>query len=197
MGTYIGVATSYLDSVRENDTVHVTIRPSHAAFSLPSDPEQTPLVCIAAGTGLAPFRGFIQERARMISAGRTLAPALLFFGCRAPGRDDIYRDELDEWESLGAVDVRRAYSRQSEDSEGCRYVQDRMWRDRKELLEVWENGAKVFVCGSSKVAEAAKETILRIKREWAGAEEGAEAEEKDREWFEGLRNVRYVTDIFD
>lgn len=135
----------------------------------------------------------------MISAGRTLAPALLFFGCRAPGRDDIYRDDLDKWQRMGAVDVRRAYSQSSDESEsqGCKYVQERLWQDRKEVTQLWEKGAKVFVCGSSKVSEAAKGTVLKIRAEWAGAEESPDAEAKDREWFEGLRNVRYVTDVFD
>ncbi len=197
-GTHLGVATSYLDSVCAGDTIHLTVRPSHAAFSLPTDPERTPLICIAAGAGLAPFRGFIQERAKMIASGRTLAPLLLFFGCRAPGRDDIYRDELDEWERLGAVDVRRAYSLSEEQSEGCRYVQDRIWRDRADLLAMWERGAKVFVCGSTKVAEAAREMMLKMRRGWNESVEGEEgSEEKDREWFEGLRNARYVTDVFD
>ncbi|TEA18110.1 Bifunctional cytochrome P450/NADPH--P450 reductase [Colletotrichum sidae] len=203
-GPYIGVASSYLDSLAEGDSLHVAIRPSHAAFSLPSDTEHTPLICVAAGTGLAPFRGFIQERAAMLAAGRTLAPALLFFGCRSPDHDDLYRDELDEWEARGAVSVRRAFSREPDGSEGCKHVQDRMWRDRGELVELWKQGAKAYVCGSRGVAESAKETIIKIKVEMEKAKgeqpETAETEtdsEKVKEWFESLRNIRYVTDVFD
>ncbi|KAF9880149.1 hypothetical protein CkaCkLH20_02103 [Colletotrichum karsti] len=196
-GPYIGVASSYLDSLAEGDTLHVAIRPSHAAFSLPSDPERTPMICVAAGTGLAPFRGFIQERATMIAAGRTLAPALLFFGCRSPEHDDLYRDEFDKWEEAGAVSVRRAFSRDCDKSEGCKHVQDRMWKDREELVELWKQGAKAYVCGSRGVAESAKETIIKIKVEM----EKAKGEETDaegvKEWFEALRNIRYVTDVFD
>ncbi|TDZ38726.1 Bifunctional cytochrome P450/NADPH--P450 reductase [Colletotrichum spinosum] len=205
-GPYIGVASSYLDSLAEGDSLHVAIRPSHAAFSLPSDTEHTPLICVAAGTGLAPFRGFIQERAAMLAAGRTLAPALLFFGCRSPDHDDLYRDELDEWEARGAVSVRRAFSREPDGSEGCKHVQDRMWKDRGELVELWKQGAKAYVCGSRGVAESAKETIIKIKVEMEKAKgeqpETAETEtdsdsEKVKEWFESLRNIRYVTDVFD
>ncbi|KAM5345779.1 hypothetical protein ACJ41O_011640 [Fusarium nematophilum] len=194
-GLHIGVATSFLASLQKGDRLHVAIRPSHAAFSLPSAPEKTPIICVAAGSGLAPFRGFIQERARMISSGgRTLAPALLFFGCRSPEHDDLYRRELDEWQALGAVDVRRAYSRREEDSDGCKYVQDRMWRDRGDVVDLWRRGAKVFVCGSRVVSESAREAILRIKGEMDEVEMG---EEEARAWFEGLRNVRYMTDVFD
>ncbi|KAM9873924.1 Bifunctional P-450/NADPH-P450 reductase 6 [Verticillium dahliae] len=64
----------------------------------------------------------------MLAAGRTLAPALLFVGCRSPDHDALYREEFDEWQRLGAVDVRRN-SRTLEQSNGCKYVQDRMWTD--------------------------------------------------------------------
>ncbi|KAJ3454801.1 hypothetical protein MRS44_013401 [Fusarium solani] len=66
---------------------------------------RTPIVCIAASTGIAPFRAFAQERAAMIAAGRKdLAPALLFFGCRNPEVDDLYRDELDVLRSVALTD---------------------------------------------------------------------------------------------
>ena len=57
----------------------------------------------------------------MIGAGRSVAPALLFFGCRSPDSDDLYADEFARWEQLGAVEVRRAYSRDAEKSSGCKY----------------------------------------------------------------------------
>ncbi|KAK1624421.1 cytochrome P450 [Colletotrichum phormii] len=196
-GPYIGVASSYLDSLAEGDSLHIAIRPSHAAFSLPSDAEHTPMVCVAAGTGLAPFRGFIQERATMLAAGRTLAPALLFFGCRSPEQDDLYRDEFDKWEEMGAVSVRRAYSRECDKSEGCKHVQDRIWQDREELVDLWKKGAKAYVCGSRGVAESAKETMLKIKVEMEKAKGEETDEESVKEWFEALRNIRYVTDVFD
>ncbi|KAF7551931.1 hypothetical protein G7Z17_g4675 [Cylindrodendrum hubeiense] len=196
-GAHQGVATSYLNSLSKGDTLHVAIRPSQAAFGLPSDPESTPMVCVAAGTGLAPFRGFIQERAAMIASGRKLAPAILFFGCRSPELDDIYRQELDQWQSLGAVDVRRAYSRASEQSEGCLHVQDRMWKDREDVIDLWQKGATVFVCGSRGVAESAKESIIKIKIEMESRIDGKTDLETTQKWFESLRNIRYVTDVFD
>ncbi|OHW95197.1 cytochrome p450 [Colletotrichum incanum] len=196
-GPYVGVASSYLHSLVKGDTLHVAIRPSHAAFSLPTDAERTPIICVAAGTGLAPFRGFIQERAVMIAAGRTLAPALLFYGCRSPEHDDLYRSEFDRWESQGAVSVRRAFSRDADKSEGCKYVQDRIWRDREELVDLWKQGAKAYVCGSRRVAESAKEIMIKLKAEM-DKEKGEETDADGlKGWFEALRNVRYVTDVFD
>jgi len=62
---HLGVATSYLDSLHAGDILQVTVRKSAAGFSMPEEPETTPMICIAAGTGIAPFRGFLQERAAL------------------------------------------------------------------------------------------------------------------------------------
>ncbi len=172
----------------------MAVRASRASFHLPIDAERVPLIMVAAGAGLAPFRGFLQERAAQLAAGRNLAPALLFFGCRAPGVDDLYRAELDRWETMGAMGVRRAYSSARDQSEGCRYVQDRLYRDRAEVMELWNDGAKVFVCGSRVIAEAVRDTILRIREEQVG--EPGEPGEVTK-WFESIRNERYATDVFD
>lgn len=195
---YMGVASTYLDSLAPGDALSVAFRTPSTAFRLPREPKRTPIVCIAAGTGIAPFRAFAQERAAMIAAGRKdLAPALLFFGCRSPEVDDLYRDELDEWERVGAVTVRRAYSRATERSEGCKHVQDRMWHDRQEIVDLWSHDATVYVCGSRGVANSARDMAIRLKVEMA-KERGVETDEKAaEEWLESLRNVRYVMDVFD
>lgn len=193
----MGVASTYLDSLSPGDAISVAVRTPNSPFRLPVDAENTPMICVAAGTGLAPFRGFIQERASMLAAGRRLAPALLFFGCRDPDYDDLYRDEMDEWERLGAVTVRRAYSRRPEASEGCKHVQDRMWREREELLALWRRDARVYVCGSRGVAGAARDMAVRLRMELE-KEKGQNADETAvREWIDSLRNVRYVMDVFD
>ncbi|EEB87041.1 hypothetical protein MPER_15792, partial [Moniliophthora perniciosa FA553] len=93
-----------------------------------------PIVAYCAGSGLAPIRGFIQigpltriatqERAMQKSSGRNVGKILLFFGCRSPDADLLYgEDDLLDWEKLGVVDVRPAFSRAIEKSQGCKYVQ--------------------------------------------------------------------------
>lgn len=201
LGKHIGVASSYLASLTQGDKLHVAVRPSHAAFHLPSDPETTPIICVAAGTGLAPFRGFLQERAAMTEAGRKLAPALLYYGCRAPGKDDLHTEELEKWEKEGVVSVRRAYSRVEGGAQpgGCKYVQDALWEDRERVTDLWERDAKLYVCGSRKINEGVAEKAIAMAREKAAEKKGgAEPDEGKLEaWWEGLRNVRYATDVFD
>ncbi|KAL4787174.1 cytochrome P450 [Aspergillus varians] len=197
---HLGVATSYLDSLRAGDILQVTIRKSSTGFSMPSEPEKTPMICIAAGTGIAPFRGFLQERAILIKENKELAPALLFFGCRAPERDDLYRDQLEEWQQQGVVDVRWAYSRAADKSHGCEHVNDRLWHDRQDVVDMWRKGAKVFVCGSRGVADSVKGAIVEIFREETkgGEDEGdGLGVESAEQWIEAQRNVRYVMDVFD
>ncbi|KAI1135806.1 cytochrome P450 [Hypoxylon sp. FL0543] len=196
-GVHVGVASSYLASLAAGDKLHIAVRPSHAAFHLPQDVEKIPVICIAAGTGLAPFRGFIQERAAMVAAGRTLAPAMLFVGCREPGRDDLYAEELAEWEKAGAVKVRRAYSRKPEAAGGCKYVQDALRAAEDEVMQLWRDGAKLYVCGSRAVGEGVKNVIVELAKKEALREGKEVTDDQAAKWWEGLRNTRYATDVFD
>lgn len=121
---FLGVASTYLAGLRKGDKVQMAIRVSNAAFHPPDDPT-TPIVMICAGSGLAPMRGFLQERALQKQAGREVAKSILFFGCRNPKEDYLYSDtDLKEWAELGIVDIRPAFSRASSESGGCKYVQE-------------------------------------------------------------------------
>lgn len=196
-GRHVGVASNFLSSLRQGEKLHVAVRPS-AAFHLPADAEKTPIICMAAGTGLAPFRGFIQERAAMIAAGRKLARALLFFGCRSPDEDDLYADEFARWEKLGAVEVRRAYSRDTAKSDGCKYVQDRVSKDRHEIYELWDQGARLYLCGSRAVGKGIEDTCVEMVKESAELKlKHIATDEAARKWLDNLRNERFMADVFD
>lgn len=123
---FLGVASNFLAALTPGDLVQVVVRPSATAFTLPADPG-VPLVLFCAGSGLAPMRGFIQERATQIQSGgrKDVGKVLLFYGCRDPAEDYLYSEaELKEWSLIGAVDVRPAFSRAKEHSDGCKYVQE-------------------------------------------------------------------------
>ncbi|KAI0770686.1 fatty acid hydroxylase [Fomes fomentarius] len=189
---YLGVASTYLSGLRAGDKVQLSVRVSNAAFHPPADPT-VPLVMICAGSGLAPMRGFIQERAQQKLAGREVAKSLLFYGCRNPAEDFLYGEsELKEWSALGVVDIRPAFSRSTGDSKGCHYVQDRLLHDQDDVMEAFNAGAKIFVCGSSKIAAGVKQTIIKVIADQNGLDE-----EKAVACFNEVLNGRYATDIFE
>ncbi|KAK4508329.1 hypothetical protein PRZ48_002067 [Zasmidium cellare] len=192
-GRHVGVASHYLSTLTPGDIVHVSIRPSHKSFHLPTDPENVPVIMIAAGAGLAPFRGFIQERAAQIASGRKLAPAHLYFGCRQPNKDDLYHDELAFWESMSAVSVHRSYS---QIPEGPKHIHEVLLADKERIVELWDQGAKVYVCGSRGLGESVKGACMEIAGESAKARGMTGSEEAVGRWFESIRNERFSTDVF-
>lgn len=195
-GRHEGVASTYLSKLRPGDSLHVAIKPSNQAFHLPSDDEVVPVVMICAGTGLAPMRSFIQERAIQLAAGRRLAPAHLFIGCRHPDQDDLYREQMNAWDAAGAVKIHRAYSAVPERSESHKYVQHVLWAQKTLLQDLWDSNAKIFVCGSRQLGESVRQISLEIFKDGC-LRKGEEAgDERAAAWFARIKNERYATDVF-
>jgi cytochrome P450/NADPH-cytochrome P450 reductase len=195
IGRYVGVTSTYLAALKPGDEILVSVRATNKFFHLPADLD-VPILMIGAGSGIAPFRGFIQERAIQIKAGRKVGPTLMFMGCRSEADDRLYADEIDSWVKMGALDVRYSFSKEPEKSEGCKYVQDRMVKDKEDVLRLWGDGAKLFLCGapevSSGVGEVAKLLLLESHQE-----KGQElTEEQVSDWFRARRNERFVVDVF-
>lgn len=202
---FLGVATSYLCSLVPGDRALVAVRSTNKYFHLPADQAKTPIVMLANGSGIAPFRAFVQERATLLrrrEGGSSLAPAILIAGCRRPGRDQLYAEEFAEWARVGAVDVRWVFSQaggggQSGDDDGCKYVQDVFLRDfKRDIRPLWEGGARFYICGSKKLAEGVGAAAKKIAKR--AAEERGESitEEEVDKLLAELRNERFVMDIF-
>lgn len=195
-GDHLGVATNYLRQLQPGATVQIAIKKSHPSFHLPHD-DSTPIVMLAAGTGLAPFHGFVQERAIKIANGKKLGEAILVIGCRHPEQDKLYADELAQWEKEGVVKIFYAYSRAPELSEGCKYVQDRLWRERDHIADVFDKDGRAYICGSNQLGKGIADVVAKIAVERAGRKGKDLTQEEGLKWWQSLRNERFAVDVFD
>ena len=200
---HLGVATNFLRALRPGAKLQMAVKKSHASFHLPLDDSKTPIIMIAAGTGIAPFRGFVQERATKIAAAKAmqqdlqLAEAVLFIGCRGPQEDLLYKELLEEWEKLGAVTVYRAFSRASDASEGCKYAQDRVWAERETVKRLFGDGARAYICGSGRLGKGVADVAAKIHVEVCQKAGKEISYDEAVKWWEGLRGERFAVDVFD
>jgi cytochrome P450/NADPH-cytochrome P450 reductase len=165
-GTHHGVASNFLALARPGTQIAVDTRPSHDGFHLPND-TATPIIMIAAGTGIAPFRGFLQDRAIRAAHGEALGAAHLFFGCHHCDVDFLYADELQQWEQDSVVRVHCAFHKPTDGE--AQYVQDRLWADRAIVMRLMDDGARIYVCGDGHtMADAVRTTLGRMYQELNG-----------------------------
>jgi cytochrome P450 / NADPH-cytochrome P450 reductase len=188
-GLYKGICSNYLAGRRAGETIHATVRETKAGFRLPDD-ASVPIIMIGPGTGLAPFRGFLQQRAALKVKGATLGPAMLFFGCRHPEQDYLYANELKAFAADGIAELHTAFSR----AEGPKtYVQHLVAAQKERVWSLIEQGGIVYVCGDGgKMEPDVKAALVAIYRERSGADADA-----GMRWIDdlGTKN-RYVLDVW-
>jgi sulfite reductase (NADPH) flavoprotein alpha-component len=151
-GRRTGVASSDLIGRRPlGSRFRVRIKPNEG-FRMPADPS-TPLVMIGPGSGVAPFRGFLQER----RLGAASGAAWLFFGHRRRDSDFLYENE---WQAaLNDGTLRRIDLAFSRDQEQKVYVQHRILERAAELAEWIAGGAEVYICGDRAMGAAVEEAL--------------------------------------
>ncbi len=154
-----GVATSYFaDRRKVGQTARLYVKPNRH-FALPTDGGK-PIIMIGAGTGVAPYRAFIEDRAETGAKGRSW----LFFGERNFTNDFLYQVDWQDHLAAGAlsrIDV--AFSR---DQPEKIYVQHRLWQERADLLKWLGDGAHIYVCGDEKgMAKDVDATLVKILAE--------------------------------
>ncbi|MES0808101.1 sulfite reductase subunit alpha [Roseibium sp. SCPC15] len=137
-----GVCSTFLaDRIETNGTAGIFVSPNKS-FRLPDD-ETRPVIMVGPGTGIAPFRAFLQER----RAGGASGANWLFFGDQHKASDFIYEDELSELSAQGVLNrLDLAFSR---DQDQKIYVQHRMKENGKDLFAWLEDGAYFYVCGDA------------------------------------------------
>ena len=159
---------------------------ANAGFRVPSD-DDAPLIMVGPGTGIAPFRSFLQERRERGATGRNW----LFFGDQHRAHDFIYEDELGELLTGGVLDrLDLAFSRDQREKV---YVQTRMRENGKELYAWLEEGGHFAVCGDA--SRMAKDVDLALHE--LIAEHGGRSTEAAAEYVHTLkREKRYIRDVY-
>ncbi|MEU3936008.1 cytochrome P450 [Streptomyces sp. NPDC029044] len=191
-GLYRGTGSGHLASVQPGDTLYARVQPCREAFRIDVTGDAAPVVMVAAGTGLAPFRGVIADRTAALAAGTELAPALCYFGCDGPDADFLHAAELRAAESAGAVALRPAFSETPEGE--VRFVQHRIAAEAGEVWTLLDAGARVYVCGDgSRMAPGVREAFRTLFRKHTpGADERAA-----EQWLDGLiADGRYTEDVY-
>jgi cytochrome P450 / NADPH-cytochrome P450 reductase len=188
-GDFEGVCSNFLCRQGTQQVIYAFVRDTASSFRLPTDPTG-PVIMIGAGTGIAPYRGFLAERAANAAAGAPLGPALLLFGCRHPQSDLLYGEELTELATAAQTQLACAFSRVP----GLPrvYVQDRLRRLGDTVWSLLERNAVVYVCGSTHMADGVRDAVRDLHRERTGSDE-ATADQ----WLAALSaDGRYLVDVW-
>ncbi|MEH7613352.1 sulfite reductase subunit alpha [Gottfriedia acidiceleris] len=173
------------ERIKEGDTLPVFVQ-VNKHFYLPESGDKD-IIMVGPGTGIAPFRSFIQERAVNKVSGRSW----LFFGDQHEASDYLYKDELEKYQQDGVLTkIDTAFSR---DTDQKVYVQHKMLENSKELYEWIEKGAYFYVCGDKEyMAKDVNEALITIlEKEGAMEREAAEAHLKDMQ-----KQGRYQRDVY-
>ncbi|WP_448310279.1 sulfite reductase subunit alpha [Pantoea sp. PGP6] len=181
-----GVCSTYLaERVRRGEKPAIFISPNKA-FRVPAN-NSAPLIMVGPGTGIAPFRAFLQERQATGAQGKNW----LFFGDQHQEHDFIYREELTGWHDSGLLTrLDLAFSR---DQEKKIYVQTRMLEQGAELYAWLQEGAYFYVCGdASRMAKDVDSALHEVVRQFGGL-----SSERAADYIDQLKKEkRYLRDVY-
>jgi cytochrome P450/NADPH-cytochrome P450 reductase len=188
-GTFKGTCSNYLAELKPGDSFRAVVRKPTADFRLPDDPAQ-PIIMVGPGTGIAPFRGFLQQRALLKEQGKALGDAMLFFGCRHPDHDFLYREELEQYSADGIVNLQTAFSRAES---GRTYVQDLIAQQTDRVWDLIDRGARIYICGDgAKMEPDVRRALVAILADKRGCSSETAAAEVDKMIDDG----RYALDVW-
>jgi len=152
------------------DGIHVPVHIRHSNFKMPSDPSK-PVIMVGPGTGVAPFRAFVQERAHQARAGENVGKTILFFGCRKKLEDFLYEKEWEQYKKdLGdKFEMHVAFSR---DGPNKVYVQHKIKEQAAEINKLLEQRAFFYVCGdAANMAREVNSLLAQVISEQRGIPE--------------------------
>ena len=173
------------DRIAQNGKAGVFISPNKA-FRIPSN-DDAPMIMVGPGTGVAPFRAFLEERQIRGAKGQNW----LFFGDQTRASDFIYEQELIEMQAAGVLTrLDLAFSRDQKEKV---YVQNKMHEHGAELYQWLENGSYFYVCGdATRMAKDVDQALCDII-----AAQGSLSSDKAKEYVNNLkREKRYLRDVY-
>lgn len=180
----LGVGTHFLcNTAQIGDDIPLYLQPTKD-FTVPHP--EADLIMIGPGTGIAPFRGFMQKRLHEKHSGKNW----LFFGDQQRATDFLYEEFWQNLEREGLLFLSLAFSRDQEEKV---YVQHRMQQEAKKLWDWLEKGAYLFICGdASRMAKDVEEMLLQI-----AIQQGGKSPEEARAFLKELRRLgRYLRDVY-
>lgn len=181
-----GACSVYLaDRINQGDKVNCWLLPNKY-FMLPEN-DELPIIMVGPGTGIAPFRGFLQERAFRKATGKNW----LFFGDRESANDFLYREELEAFQQSGLLTrLDLAFSRDQQEKV---YVQHKMQQAGSDIYDWLQQGAVFYICGDAKnMAHDVEQTLLAILKEHGGLTVEAAAQ-----YLKNMqREQRYLKDVY-
>jgi sulfite reductase (NADPH) flavoprotein alpha-component len=182
-----GVASTFFaDRVIIDEEDHVPLFITHSHFKLPQN-TNADVIMIGPGTGIAPFRGFMQERIATNAQGRNW----LFFGNQYRKMDYLYEEEIEHWHQAGKLHrLDLAFSREQEEKV---YVQHRLLEHAAEVWKWLQGGGCIYLCGDAKkMAPDVEEALMRIFQS-----EGNMAQDESKIFLQNLKKEkRYQRDVY-
>jgi len=187
--TKYGLCSSFLTFLRSGG--YLVGHPTHSVMEMPED-KTAPIFMAGLGTGLAPFRAFVEQRKYEKSCGVKVGPMTLFFGGRHAKSEYYYRDEFEAHEAEGLVKCCNAWSRDQKEKV---YVQHKI---TQEASSIWENFGKdgapgyFFLCGSKQPEKDVYAALLAIFKRRGGLNDQEAQSRMDQLQASG----RYVTEVY-
>lgn len=190
VGEHQGFASTHMRDLMPGDAVFGYVRKPNPAFAPPAD-ATVPMILIGPGTGFAPFRGFLEERAAQKAKGIAVGPIHLFFGCKHPDHDWLCRAEMERWRDEGLVTLHLAYSAVADYPHV--YVQHAMAAAGDTLWPLLQHDAQIFVCGDGRnMAPAVREALIDMCERQDGVDRDTASS-----WLERLiEDGRYHQDVY-
>eukprot|EP00735_Rhodelphis_limneticus_P001152 TRINITY_DN1171_c0_g1::TRINITY_DN1171_c0_g1_i1::g.17301::m.17301 TRINITY_DN1171_c0_g1::TRINITY_DN1171_c0_g1_i1::g.17301 ORF type:complete len:699 (+),score=115.51,sp/Q9SB48/NCPR1_ARATH/35.73/3e-122,FAD_binding_1/PF00667.15/4.9e-60,Flavodoxin_1/PF00258.20/2.2e-27,Flavodoxin_1/PF00258.20/2.5e+03,NAD_binding_1/PF00175.16/2.4e+03,NAD_binding_1/PF00175.16/7e-16,Flavodoxin_5/PF12724.2/0.23 TRINITY_DN1171_c0_g1_i1:68-2164(+) len=185
-GIYEGLCSTWLQRMPVGAKCAVYIRKS--TFHLPPQ-LTTPILMFGPGTGLAPFRAFLQERQMHrrdvalsgLDADSFVGASVLYFGCRDRNKDYIYRQELEEMSQDGTISsLHLAFSREPQTAPTRKYVQHLLTESAREAWSLIQDGAYIYICGDAKAMSTDVQHVLTQVIEKEGHKTRTQADEMMR-----------------